>query len=361
MKPMLPNTIFSGNYKEGHIQGIAVDTERGFVYYSFTTILLKTDLAGNPLGVVNNLAGHLGCIAYDKERNLIWGSLELKHDAIGKGITDRIGRELAEEDSFYLVAFDCAKIDRMELDAEKDGIMGAVYLREVAEDYAETDEVCQKPHRYGCSGIDGVSLGPVFGEAPDSPQKIMVAYGVYGDTEREDNDYQVLLQYDPEEMVKCAHPLDQSSPHHVGPKACEARYFFYTGNTRYGIQNLEYDPYSGNWLVAVYCGKKETFVNFPLFVIDGKKSPALLPLEGRGGEEGLVLTSAKLGEAGKDSRIFGSFFPYGATGIASLGDGRFYFSHNGAIREERIFYSHLNLYRYNPDSPALFDACADEA
>lgn len=28
----LPNKIFSGNWKEGHVQGIAVDTERGFVY-----------------------------------------------------------------------------------------------------------------------------------------------------------------------------------------------------------------------------------------------------------------------------------------------------------------------------------------
>ena len=45
----LPNTILSGFWKEGHVQGIAVDTQRGFVYYSFTTILLKTDLEGNPL------------------------------------------------------------------------------------------------------------------------------------------------------------------------------------------------------------------------------------------------------------------------------------------------------------------------
>ena len=45
----LPNNIFSGNWKEGHVQGIAVDAERGFVYYSFTTILLKTDFQGNAL------------------------------------------------------------------------------------------------------------------------------------------------------------------------------------------------------------------------------------------------------------------------------------------------------------------------
>ena len=74
MKTDLPDRIFSGYWREGHVQGIAVDTERGFVYYSFTTILLKTDLAGNPVGSVLNLAGHLGCITYDAEANAVYGS-----------------------------------------------------------------------------------------------------------------------------------------------------------------------------------------------------------------------------------------------------------------------------------------------
>ena len=59
----LPNSIFSGNWKEGHVQGIAVDTQRSFVYYSFTTILLKTDLQGSPIASVENIIGHLGCTA----------------------------------------------------------------------------------------------------------------------------------------------------------------------------------------------------------------------------------------------------------------------------------------------------------
>ena len=63
-----PKDIFSGSYKTGHCQGIAVDAERGYVYYSFTTILVKTDLDGRFIGSVSNLAGHLGCITYDRER-----------------------------------------------------------------------------------------------------------------------------------------------------------------------------------------------------------------------------------------------------------------------------------------------------
>jgi hypothetical protein len=43
----LPRQIYSGEWNTGHVQGIAVDTERGYVYYSFTTALVKTDLEGN--------------------------------------------------------------------------------------------------------------------------------------------------------------------------------------------------------------------------------------------------------------------------------------------------------------------------
>ena len=71
----LPNRITSPDIPEGHVQGIAVDTERGFVYYSFTTLLLKTDLTGRPLGSVVRLAGHLGCITFCPEDGKVYGSL----------------------------------------------------------------------------------------------------------------------------------------------------------------------------------------------------------------------------------------------------------------------------------------------
>lgn len=350
----LPNQILSGNWREGHVQGIAVDTERGFVYYSFTTILLKTDLCGNPLGCVENLVGHLGCITFDAEKNAIYGSLELKHDAIGNSIVNRTGKALAEEDSFYLVSFDLSKIDRMGMDAEKDSVMRAVYLGDVVKDYMETDEVSGKPHRYGCSGIDGTALGPVFGADKNSPKKIMVAYGVYGDIERKDNDYQVILQYDRADIDCYALPLDQANPHHNGPETAEARYFFFTGNTRYGIQNLEYDSHSGNWLVAVYQGSKETYSNFPLFMIDGSVAPQNQALWGRQGEMGLVLTSAKFGEMDLCGKVWGSRFPYGQTGVMSLGNGEFYFSQPHSIKEQKQYSSTVVKYRFDPDAPELF-------
>ena len=144
----LPNNIYSGNWKKGHVQGIAVDTERGFAYYSFTTILLKTDLQGNALASVKNIIGHLGCIAFDKENNRVYGSLELKHDSIGRGVMAQTGIKIAEEDAFYLVSFDLDKLDRMEMDAEKDGIMSAVYVRDVVKDYTGIDPLTGLHDRY---------------------------------------------------------------------------------------------------------------------------------------------------------------------------------------------------------------------
>jgi len=350
----LPKNIFSGNWKEGHVQGIAVDTVRGYVYYSFTTILLKTDMEGNAIATVENLIGHLGCIAFDSENNRVYGSLELKHDSIGAGIVARTGKALADEDAFYLVSFDVDKMDRIGMDAEKDGVMKAVYLRDVVSDYNSIDEVSGKTQRYGCSGIDGVSIGPVFGRGKDGVRKIMVAEGICGDVERTDNDNQVILQYDISVIDDFGKPLEQLHPHHSGPEACEERYFFYTGNTNWGIQNLEYDSHSGYWFVAVYPGEKTEFEHFKMFAIDGTVSAKQSELEGRGAEKGMLLTSAKIGVGQKENRIYGSHFSRGSTGIAALGDGRFYISFDGNIPEEKLFFTNVKLCRFDASFPDWF-------
>ena len=350
----LPNTILSGFWKEGHVQGIAVDLEKGHIYFSFTTILLKTDLTGKPLGSVRNLAGHLGCITFDADRRKVYGSLELKHDSIGKGIIDRTGWNPSEEDNFYLVCFDVDKIDRMELDAEKDGIMRAVWLKQVVEEYAATDPVCNKKHHYGCSGIDGTAYGPVFGT--EGAKKIMVAYGIYSEIDRTDNDHNVILQYDPDIFDRYGQALDQSNPHHNGPEVPEQRYFLYTGNTRWGVQNLEYDPASRRWLVCVYKGQKESYTNFPMFLIDGAVEAVEAPLKGRNGEVGMQLTLAKTAETGLHD-LPGCTFPLGSTGVFAVGDGRFYFSDPISNKEEKTFSSTVQLYRMDETNPQLFTLC----
>ena len=56
----LPRQIYSGEQGPFHVQGIAVDLDRGYMYFSFTTTLLKTDMQGNLLGSVEGMTGHLG-------------------------------------------------------------------------------------------------------------------------------------------------------------------------------------------------------------------------------------------------------------------------------------------------------------
>ena len=359
MPSPFPCRIHSGYHPEGHVQGIAVDEAGGYIYFSFTTILLKTDLTGHPVGSVCNIVGHLGCITFDPDRRRIYGSLELKHDAIGRGIVHRTGRELAAEDAFYLVSFDCDAIDRMDMDAEvTDGVgrsvMTALYLPDVVKDYVDTDEASGALHRYGCSGIDGTAYGPVFGASADSPKRIMVCYGVYSDVSRGDNDHQVILQYDPAMIDQYGRPLSQAAPHHGGCP-CEARYFFYTGNTTYGVQNLEYDPHTRTYLVAVYTGKKACFPNYPLFFIDAAGSPRAEELAGRGGERGLLLTAARpvsaVSEAG------GCWFGLGQTGVYAFGDGRYAFSqHLSRVEPDgiRTQASEVVLYRMDPEAAGIF-------
>lgn len=337
MEQMLPKNIKIGGFNTGHIQGIAIDAERKYLYHSFTTCLVKTDLQGNVVGTVSGLAGHLGCIAYNPENRRVYGSLEFKHDIIGSSILAKIGRADDVWDGFYIVSFDVDKIDRPDMDAEKDGIMTAVFLKEVYGDFSADG------HRYGCSGIDGVTFAPAFGKN-GGKNYLYVAYGVYGDLSRADNDHQIILKYDISDWAKFATPLDQAAMHRFGPDAPDAKYFLFTGNTTYGVQNLEYDPYSNTVLAAVYCGKKPHFPNYSLFFIDCGTAPKTAELSGLE-HCGELLSLAPLGEHDADSGIYGSRFPFGATGIISLGGGLFYFSED--FHNENGYGSNIALYRFD--------------
>ena len=350
-----PCEIFSGYYGKCHCQGIALDVKNGYIYYSFTTMLVKSDLNGNIIGSVTGLVGHLGCIDFNEADGRVWGSLEYKNDSIGKGILSALNESDREvQDGFYCAIFDVSKIDRLDMDAEKDGVMRAVYLPEVLEDYKAEFDLDGKRlvHRYGCSGIDGLAFGPSFdGSGRDM---LHICYGIYGDIERSDNDYQVLLAFDPEGLREnYAKPLSQSNVHRDGVR-CEKRYFLYTGNTTWGVQNLEYDAYTDSWLVAVYTGKKKSFPNYSMFVIDGKKAPITVKHEQYGEE--ISLLSLVGSENAQDIR--GNYFPYGSTGIYAFGNGYYYFSRPGAD-ENGSQYTNVALYRYDNNEPNLFKAVSD--
>lgn len=318
--------LYSGKWGKCHCQGIALDRERKYVYYSFTTKLIKCDLDGNVIGTVDRIVGHLGCVAFNDADGRLYASLEYKNDSIGRGILRNLGYpEQSIEDAFYVAIFDVDRIDRMDMDAEKDGIMRVVYLPTVVADY--TGSVSHHGERFahvhGCSGIDGITFGPDFGAARDSKRYLYVAYGIYSDMDRKDNDYQVLLRYDATQWWESlARPLRQREMHRVSPASPPKKYFVYTGNTVYGIQNLEYDRYTGDFFAAVYCGKKAAFPNYSLFCIDGSVPPRYEILRGCDGLQGEVLSLKPVGPC--ENGIYGSRFPYGSIGLFSLGDGSFF-------------------------------------
>jgi hypothetical protein len=341
----LPDSIYSGKQGALHVQGVAVDKANGYVYFSFTDKLIKMDLTGKLIGSVTGFVGHLGDLDFSEDGK-IYGSLEYKNDAIGKGIKKELGIQNNNEDGFYIAIFDVARIVRQNMNAEKEDLLRTVYIREAINDYAAKvkEGNQERPHRFSCSGIDGVTFAPSPGSSGDAKKYLYVAYGIYGDTARSDNDYQVILQYDVSDWGKYAQKLSQDKLHHSGPKKPLEKYFVKTGNTRYGIQNLAYDPYTGNLFAAVYRGSKAQFPNYDLFVIDGKKKPVKNYIT-TDGQIIKVKTLSLLQAGPKDptSGIRGWFFQWGATGLCPLGDGLFYISHNNKAKDGQ---QQTTVYKY---------------
>ena len=343
----LPRKIETGGWKGGHVQGIAVDAKHEYVYVSFTTLLVKLDMNGNVIGTVTGLLGHLGCLDYNEEDGRVYGSLEYKNDVIGKNIIKASGTSKQLETGFYVAIFDVNKITRVGMDAEKDGVMTTVLLKTIVKDYeakvkGKNGEILE--HRHGCSGFDGISFGPSFDGS--GKRMLTVAYGIYGDVKRTDNDYQVLLQYDTKNWSKYEAPLSQDNMHHRGPSKPNGKYYVYTGNTNWGVQNLEYDKSGNRWFLACYPGKKECFSNFTLFVVDGAKKPSVRPLYGVGYEKvGPVLGFVNDGRSdSKDIDVRGWHNKIGAYGVCALGDGYFYLASGGKKDGKRTVTIHLARY-----------------
>ena len=346
-----PLSIDTKAWKAGHIQGIAVDPVKQYIYYSYTTILVKARLDGTIVGWVGGLLGHLGCIDFNDEDGKVYGSLEYKHDVIGNSIAKQLGVTLAEEDAFYISIFDVDRIDRPEMDAEKDGIMKAVYLPQVVEWYHGKDRE-GKANPFTVSGIDGLGIGPVFGEKPDSPSRLMLCSGIYNDpSNTEKTDYHAIMQYDWREFEAIAAPLSQLKPHHQGLYA-EAFYFLNVGNTTWGIQNLEYDALDQSWLVCVYKGKAENSPNLPIYVINGAEKP--VPRSSPFGIDHPHPVLKKEGIYHEATDIWGLNFNKGQTGVYAFGNGYYYFSYPFSTEDKKnSSIIRLCTKREDPETPFL--------
>ncbi|MFD1537912.1 hypothetical protein [Nonomuraea guangzhouensis] len=344
----LPTEVYGGAWPAGHVQGIAIDQRKGYMYFSFTNLLVKTDLAGKPIGSVTGFTGHLGDLDFNSRDGRVYGSLEYK-----------------AAKSFYIAIFDVDRITSLDMNAETSDVVTAVYLKDVVDDYSadmngdgvfDGDTAATQDHRYGCSGIDGVAFGPAFGKR-GGVDKLTVAYGIYANADRQDNDYQVILQYDIRQWRKYERPLTQTAPHTSGPDKSDGKYFVRTGNTTYGVQNLEYDGFTGNWFMAAYKGIKPTFPNYSFFMIDGSKRPVQGAIEGQPQpEQGATLSLVRRGLHDAATDVWGWEFG-GQYGLVSLDDGRYYVSQQGTVVEDGVTKqtARAQLHRWTGQTPAPFE------
>ena len=352
----LPKKLYTGGWKAGHVQGIAVDAKQEYVYLSFTTMLVKLDIQGNVVGSVKGFLGHLGCLEFNDEDGCVYGSLEYKNDAIGKGILRQEGVSKQFKTGFYVAIIDVDKITRENMDAEKDGVVKSVLLKTVVEDFeakATTKSGQKFEHRFGCSGFDGISFGPAFDGS--GKRVLTVAYGIYGDKSRADNDHQVLLQYDVEDWSKYATIHSQNNLHRNGPEKPEGKYFVFTGNTSWGVQNLEYDKHSNYWFLACYVGKKPQFANYSLFCVDGAEKAKNKSLKGVDYQKkGALLTLAKRGAVDpQNKKVRGWYNKLGACGLCALGNGYFYLTKSDKTKEGSS--ATLYLARFVGDDEKAFE------
>lgn len=317
-----PVTIDGGAWKNAsHIQGIAVDKKNGFMYWSYATQLVKTDLHGEVLGTLTGILGHMGCLAFNEADGKVYASLEYTDDEINEGIKRIMESDRKFDVAFFVAIIDGERIDRIGMDASESGVIQAVLLPKVVDDYQA--EVDGKRHRYGCSGIDGVTFGPEFGKT-GGETFLTVAYGIYSDTTRTDNDNQVLHQYSMDKIRTFKETFNQNNMPLEGPLP-DREYFIRTGNTHYGVQNLCWDPDTGNWLMFVYRGKKSQYPNGTLYIADGKKAPS--PVEGGGGAWEVPLLEKGCFDRPSGIRYWESRL--GDTGTAALGKGYFYMAEGG--------------------------------
>ena len=271
----------------GHLQGICSDDEGKYMYASFTNIMVKIDIVtGEIVGSVVGMAAgsissgaHIGDICYYDGK--IYGSMEYKSAR-----------------RWYICVFDGDMITEMDMPYTTPGLMYALYVPQVGEDFQNVldsgennmssgyNNAKSMGHRYGTGGIDGITFGTLPGGGYDTDgdgdvdistgnkRYMIVAHGPYANAKRYDNENFVFLVFDPdditennlipftEKMLTASYTEDQVFRY-------RHKMFCYAGNQQYGVQQLEYDELTGDlWME---CYSKSDGSEFPAqtrFAID---------------------------------------------------------------------------------------------
>lgn len=318
------------NGQTGHVQGIAWDEAGNRMFFSATTKFIITDTQGEITASIEGLHGHLGSMVFDSASRKVYASMECKDDVIGSSISRQLGVEGFKQSTFYIAEIDVDAVTQVNTPAEK----AITYheVRQVAEDYAAEVTVDGKTlkHRYGCSGIDGITIAPDFGGK--GGRYLYLAYGIYSDTTRTDNDYQILLQYRLDRLDR--------------PRS---RFFIKTGNTTYGIQNLAYDDNTDKMFMVVYRGRKSQYPNYDIFTADMSDKPR------KGKPDGIPYEKGKINivPPGQDHWMF----RWGKQGLCPLGNGEWYITEDSSRKNadgKTLHDCTVRLYRWNLNGESPF-------
>ena len=209
-------SVLNQNY---HLQGFSSDKERNYMHWSFTDSLVKTNINGTMIAQVHISGGHLGDVDYYDGK--IYASY------LGNALP---GHAWDDWTSFYIYVFDASDLR----------LIDKIRLVE-CERY--NDIAGQKNDTRGFLAIDGVA----FGKDPETGERKMhVACAVMTD-ERFPN--QIVLQYNLDGIY-------------------EKEFYINTGNTVFGIQNLDYDDETGHFWFTTYNAEKPFQAKNTLYKID---------------------------------------------------------------------------------------------
>ena len=272
----------------GHLQGICSDDAGKYMYASFTNMMVKVDMGtGEIVGTVTGMAAgsisngaHIGDICYYNGK--IYGSMEYKSSR-----------------RWYICVFDGDKITGMDMPYTTPGLMYALYVPGVGDDFQNVlnsnennmsssyNNAKSMGHRYGTGGIDGITFGTLPGRGYDTDgdgvtdvstgdkRYMIVAHGPYANAARYDNENFVFLVFDPDDIS--ASNLLPFTERMLTAKYTEEqlfRYkhkmFCYAGNQMYGVQQLEYDEETGDlWMECYNKADGSEFPAYSRFLIDG--------------------------------------------------------------------------------------------
>lgn len=301
-----------GSWDIKHCQGMTIDKLGGYAYYSYTNTFVKCDLGGNAVGTITGIEGHLGDICYNERDGKVYASLNPE------------GKK-----ALYVAIIDVENLNEKGVDAVKGGLIRTVHLTQVWEDFSAKVKNQGKTYsrRYGVSGTDAMCFGPSF--ETGKGYYLTISCGTTPQTERTDNDYQVLVQYDVSGWWdKYGQPLSYDKVHHTGPEEMHGKFFVYTGNTYYGVQTMTYFEELNLWFLNVYTTRKEDFPKYNLFIVNGDVKPKEKALKGQDKKDvQKVLTLYKDGSYDEKTKIYGWFISQGSKGMEYLTSGLFYIIH----------------------------------